>query len=546
VSSRPSLSWLFMAALVREGETPMPVLELREVTKVFPGVIANDRVSMTLERGEIVALLGENGAGKSTLMNVVYGLLSPDHGEILLDGEPTKIRSPRQAIDHGIGMVHQHFMLVEPLTVTENIVLGREPGRFGIIDFSDARAKVAALSKRYGLKIDPDARIMDLSVGMQQRVEILKALYQGAGVLILDEPTAVLTPQEVRELFAVVKSLVAEGLSVVFITHKLEEVMAVADRIIVMRGGAVVGETRPSETDAVGLARMMVGRDVVLSVEKGAATCGDTVLDVVDLQVKDDRGLDAVAGVTFNVCGGEIVAIAGVSGNGQSELIDAIVGLRAPSAGSIALKGADITHASARASIEAGVSHIPEDRHRRGLVLEFDLAENLVLGDHRSAPYASHGFMKPRVVAEMARTRIADYDIRTPSEKVLASSMSGGNQQKVVVAREIGRDPELLVAAQPTRGLDVGAIEFVHKQILAAREAGKGVLLISLELEEVLSLADRILVMYEGRIVREFVGGEADAETLGYHMTGGGGSKLDEGAQTEAAGQAPSEGEVVR
>jgi simple sugar transport system ATP-binding protein len=522
----------------------MPVLELREVTKVFPGVIANDRVSMTLERGEIVALLGENGAGKSTLMNVVYGLLSAEHGEILIDGQPTRIRSPRQAIDHGIGMVHQHFMLVEPLTVTENIVLGREPGRFGIIDFAEARAKVAEISKRYGLKIDPDARIMDLSVGMQQRVEILKALYQGASVLILDEPTAVLTPQEVRELFAVVKSLVAEGLSVVFITHKLEEVMAVADRIIVMRGGVVVGETRPDETDEVGLARMMVGRDVVLRIEKGAATCGDTVLDVADLRVMDDRGLDAVAGVTFNVCGGEIVAIAGVSGNGQSELIDAIVGLRAPSAGTIRLKGVDITHASARASIEAGVSHIPEDRHRRGLVLEFDLAENLVLGDHRSAPYASHGFMKPRVVAEMARKRITDYDIRTPSEKVLASSMSGGNQQKVVVAREIGRDPELLVAAQPTRGLDVGAIEFVHKQILAAREAGKGVLLISLELEEILSLADRILVMYEGRIVREFVGEEADAETLGYHMTGGGGSKLNEGDATGPVSPALSEGEV--
>ncbi|MBF4509138.1 MAG: ABC transporter ATP-binding protein [Aeromicrobium sp.] len=521
----------------------MPVLELREVTKVFPGVVANDRVSMTLERGEIVALLGENGAGKSTLMNVVYGLLSAEHGEILIDGSTVKIRSPRQAIDHGIGMVHQHFMLVEPLTVTENIVLGREPGRLGVIDFTEARAKVAEISQRYGLRIDPDSRIADLSVGMQQRVEILKALYQGASVLILDEPTAVLTPQEVRELFSVVRSLVSEGLSVVFITHKLEEVMAVADRIIVMRAGAVVGETRPSETDEVGLARMMVGRDVVLRVEKTPARCGDTVLDVRDLHVEGERGLEAVAGVTFDVCGGEVVAIAGVSGNGQTELIDALVGLRPPSAGTMALKGVDITHASARRSIEAGVSHIPEDRHRRGLVLQFDLAENLVLGDHRLAPYASRGIMNRRVIAEMARTRISDYDIRTPSERVLASSMSGGNQQKVVVAREIGRDPELLVAAQPTRGLDVGAIEFVHRQILAERDAGKAVLLISLELEEVLSLADRILVMYEGRIVREFSADEADAETLGYHMTGGGGTKLgDSGAPTPETDEAAERG----
>ncbi|MDZ4063997.1 MAG: ABC transporter ATP-binding protein [Coriobacteriia bacterium] len=505
----------------------MSILELRDISKVFPGVVANDHVSLTLDRGEIVALLGENGAGKSTLMNVVYGLLSPDGGQILVDGSPVRIKSPRQAIDHGIGMVHQHFMLVEPLTVTENIVLGREPGRFGVIDFATARQRVAEISDRYGLKVDPDARIMDLSVGMQQRVEILKALYQGARVLVLDEPTAVLTPQEVRELFAVVRSLVDEGLSVVFITHKLEEVMAVADRIIVMRDGGVVGETRPDDTDEVGLARMMVGRDVVLSVEKGEATCGDNVLEVEDLAVDDDRGLEAVRGLSFKVCAGEVVAIAGVSGNGQSQLVESIVGLRRPKAGSIRLKGASITHASARASIEAGVSHIPEDRHRRGLVLEFDLAENMILGDHRMAPYASRGIMHPAAITSMARERIEDYDVRAPSERVLAGNLSGGNQQKVVVAREIGRNPELLVAAQPTRGLDVGAIEFVHKQILKERAAGKGVLLVSLELEEVLSLADRILVMFEGRIVREFAVAEADEETLGYYMTGGGGSKLE-------------------
>ncbi len=516
----------------------MPVLELRDVTKVFPGVVANDRVSFALERGEILALLGENGAGKSTIMNVVYGLLSAESGEILFDGQVTKIKSPRHAIDLGIGMVHQHFMLVEPLTVTENIVLGREPGRFGIIDFGTARNRVMEISERYGLKVDPDAKIEDLAVGMQQRVEILKALYQGAKVLILDEPTAVLTPQEVRELFGVIQTLVDEGLSVVFITHKLEEVMAVADRIIVMRAGRVVGETKPSDTDDVGLARMMVGRDVVLRVEKGESTRGREVLEVEGLHVMGDRGIEAVSGVSFSVAAGEVVAVAGVSGNGQTELVESIVGLRRPSGGAITLKGTDITRANPRRSIEAGVSHIPEDRHRRGLVLQFNLAENMVLGDHRVAPYAKHGVMSSRVIGEMARKRIADYDIRTPSESVLAGNLSGGNQQKVVVAREIGRNPELLIAAQPTRGLDVGAIEFVHRQILEERASGKGVLLVSLELEEVLSLADRILVMYEGRIVREFGQDEADAETLGYYMTGGGGDKLGEnGTTTETGGQ---------
>lgn len=508
----------------------MPLLELREITKVFPGVLANDRVSIRLERGEIVALLGENGAGKSTLMNVVYGLLTADGGEILVDDKPVRIKSPRQAIDLGIGMVHQHFMLIEPLTVTENIVLGREPGHYGIIDFATARERVREISERYGLKVDPDAKIIDLSVGMQQRVEILKALYQGVRVLILDEPTAVLTPQEVTELFTVVRSLVDEGLSVVFITHKLEEVVAIADRILVMRDGIVVGETTPGATDEVGLARMMVGRDVVLRVEKGAGTCGDTVLAVEDIHVHDDRALEAVKGISFSVCGGEILAIAGVDGNGQRELVESIVGLRRPSSGRIELKGKDITHANARASIEAGVSHIPEDRHRRGLVLEFNLAENIILGDHRRPPVARRGIMHPRAITAVARKRIADYDIRTPSERVLAENLSGGNQQKVVVAREIGRDPELLVAAQPTRGLDVGAIEFVHRQILRERSAGKAILLVSLELEEVLSLADRILVIYEGLIVKEFAAAEADAETLGYYMTGGGGSKLDAGA----------------
>jgi ABC-type uncharacterized transport system ATPase subunit len=506
----------------------MPVLELREITKKFPGVLANDRVSLSLDKGEILALLGENGAGKSTLMNCVYGLLATDGGQILVDGVPVRIRAPRDAIDLGIGMVHQHFMLVEPLTVTENIVLGREPAKLGVIDFTTARARVRELSERYGLRIDPDARIMDLSVGMQQRVEILKALYQGARILILDEPSAVLTPQEVKELFSVIKSLTAEGLAVAFITHKLEEVVAVADRIIVMRDGRTVGETRPSDTDEVGLARMMVGRDVVLSIEKDPPKPAEPVLVVDALRVMGDRGLESLHGVSLTVRAGEIVGIAGVDGNGQRELVESVVGLRRPTSGRIELKGKDITRASAHESIAAGVSHVPEDRHRRGLVLEFDLAENLILGDHNTEPYATRGIMHPAQIGDMARKRIADYDVRTPSEHVLAGALSGGNQQKLVLARELGRDPELLVAAQPTRGLDVGAIEFVHRRIVAERDSGKAVLLVSMEIEEIQSLSDRILVFYEGNIVAEFASGEADDETLGYHMTGGGGAKLGE------------------
>ena len=509
-----------------------PLLELRGITKRFPGVLANDDVSLAVGKGEIVALLGENGAGKSTLMNVVYGLLTPDAGEILIDGEAVGIRSPKQAIDLGIGMVHQHFMLIETLTVTENIILGTEPSRAGVIDFAKARTDVLEISERYGLAINPDALIQDLPVGMQQRVEILKALYRKARILILDEPTAVLTPQEVLELFTVVRSLVDEGLSVTFITHKLDEVMTSSDRVVVMRDGAVVGETRPVDTDMAGLARMMVGRDVVFRVEKEASVCGETVLDVQDLHVFDDRDLEAVKGISFDVCGGEIVAIAGVSGNGQTQLVEAITGLRKIESGSLFLRSKDLTRASARQSIEAGVSHVPEDRHRRGLVLEFDLEENMILGDHRHPPFTNRGVMDPKTIARITKERVEEYDVRTPSDKVLASTLSGGNQQKLVLARELGRDPELLIAAQPTRGLDVGAIEFVHSRILDERRSGKAVLLISLELEEVQSLADRILVIYEGRIVKEFVSGEASDEDLGFYMTGGG--KTDD-PEAEAA-----------
>ena len=510
-----------------------PVLELRHITKRFPGVRANDDVSITVHRGEVLALLGENGAGKSTLMNVAYGLLAADAGEMLVDDSVVDIKRPRQAIDLGIGMVHQHFMLVEPLTVTENIVLGLEPTSFGgVLDTQTARARVVELSGQYGLKVDPDARVIDLSVGMQQRVEILKALYREARILILDEPTAVLSPQEVDELFDIVRKLVNEGLSVVIITHKLDEVRAFSDRIIVMRAGRVVGETTPAEASEADLARMMVGREVVFRVEKRPSTPRDVVLEVKDLEVLDDRKLHAVRGVSLVVREGEIVGIAGVDGNGQRELVEAIVGLRRPSAGQLLLRGKDITHANAAASIGAGVSHVPEDRQRRGLILEFDLVENLALGDHRRPPYVRHGVLDRRAMDETAKTRIADYDVRTPSEHIAAGNLSGGNQQKLVLARELGRDPDLLVAAQPTRGLDVGAIEFVHRRILAERDGGKAVLLVSMELEEVMSLSDRILVMYEGRIVAEYEAGTVSEQELGLYMTGGG--EGDDGPASEA------------
>jgi len=508
-----------------DGQTP--ILRLSHVTKRFPGVLAVDDVSLDVHCGEVVALLGENGAGKSTLMNVAYGLLGADAGQIVIDGAAVEVKGPRQAIDLGVGMVHQHFMLVETQTVTENIVLGLEPTKFGVIERDRAREEVMQISERYGLKVDPDARVMDLSVGMQQRVEILKALFRKARILILDEPTAVLTPQEVHELFEIVRQLVDEGLAVVIITHKLDEVMAFSDRIVVMRAGRVVGETRPADTDEAGLAKMMVGRDVVLRIDKQSSTAGAPVLKITDLHVDDDRKLEAVRGISLEVREGEIVGIAGVSGNGQSELIESIIGLRRPTTGTIVLREKDITHDGPASTTAAGVSVIPEDRQRRGLVLEFDLVENIALGDHRRAPYSHRGLLDRKAMEEVANKRIEDFDIRTPSEFVAAANLSGGNQQKVVVARELGRDPELLIAGQPTRGLDVGAIEFVHRQILAARDNRKAVLMVSMELEEIQSLSDRILVMFEGRIVAEFVGGTVSEEELGYYMTGGGKADRD-------------------
>jgi general nucleoside transport system ATP-binding protein len=499
-----------------------PVLELRGITKRFPGVLANDHVDFDLRRGEVHALLGENGAGKSTLMSILYGLYTADEGEIRMNGEPVAIGSPKAAIERGIGMVHQHFMLIPVMTVTENIVLANEPVHGGVLlDEAAAEKRVAEVARTFNFAVDPHARVQNITVGQQQRVEIMKALYRNADILILDEPTAVLTPQEAAELFEILRRLTREGISVIFITHKLNEVLEIADRITVLRRGKAV-ETIPREgaTEA-GLARSMVGREVLLRVEKKPATPGEPLLVVEDLLVRDDRGLDAVRGVTFDVRAGEIVGIAGVDGNGQSELIDALTGLRHPASGSIRIAGEDVTGATARDTLDAGIGHIPEDRHRRGLVLEFNLAENLVLHDYGKEPFSRFGWLNPRGLFGWARKLLQEFDVRGGGPETRGASLSGGNQQKVVLAREINRDPRLLIAGQPTRGLDVGAIEFVHQRLVEQRDEGKAVLLVSLELEEILSLSDRILVLYEGRIVGEFPPTVSE-EQLGIAMTGGG------------------------
>jgi len=498
-----------------------PVVELRGITKRFPGVVANDRVDFDVARGEVHALLGENGAGKSTLVNVLYGLYHPDEGEILLDGKPVRINSPHDAIERGIGMVHQHFMLVPVMTVAENVVLATEPTRGPFLDMREAEKRVREVARALDFRIDPHARVETISVGQQQRVEILKALYRRAEILILDEPTAVLTPQEADELFEIVRTLAREGHAVVFITHKLHEVLAIADRITVLRRGKKVDTVPREGATEEGLARMMVGRDVVLSVEKGPAQPGKALLQVENLVVRDERGLEAVGGVSFEVRAGEIVGIAGVDGNGQSELIDALTGLRRPESGRIVVAGKDVTRASPRSALDAGVGHIPEDRQRRGLVLDFTLAENIALHDYAKPPASRFGWLYPRRLVERAGGLLAEFDVRGGEAETLASSLSGGNQQKLVLAREISRDPRVLVAAQPTRGLDVGAIEFVHNRLVKERDEGRAILLVSFELDEILSLSDRILVLYEGAVVGEYAPDVSEQE-LGIAMTGGG------------------------
>jgi general nucleoside transport system ATP-binding protein len=496
------------------------VLELRGITKRFPGVVANDDINFDLRRGEVHALLGENGAGKSTLMNVLYGLYQPDEGEIAVKGAPVRFHSPKDAINHGIGMVHQHFMLIPVMTVAENIVLADEPTRAGLLlDRAAADKRVAELSRQFSFAIDPDALVGSITVGQQQRAEILKALYRHADILILDEPTAVLTPHEARELFDILKTLTAEGMSVIFITHKLNEVLEIADRITVLRRGKTIDTVERIGATESALARMMVGRDVLLRVDKPAASPGEPVLSVEDLKVADERGLEAVRGVSFDVRAGEIVGIAGVDGNGQSELIDAISGLTSPTSGRVVLDGRDVTGALPAKILDLGLGHIPEDRQRRGLVLEFTLAENIALHDYDKPPDSRWGWLFPRELVQRARDLIRQYDVRGGGPQSRASALSGGNQQKVVLAREIGREPRALIAAQPTRGLDVGAIEFVHRRLVDARDNGKAVLLVSLELEEILSLSDRVLVIFEGRIVAEH-GPDVTADELGIEMTG--------------------------
>jgi simple sugar transport system ATP-binding protein len=497
------------------------VLEMRHVTKRFPGVLANDDVGFDLREGEVHALLGENGAGKSTLMNILYGLYHPDEGEILIRGKPVRLGSPNAAIEAGVGMVHQHFMLIPVMTVTENIVLAQEPTTAGVVlDTREAERRVQELSDRYGLAVDPHARVEAISVGQQQRVEILKALYREADILVLDEPTAVLTPQEANELFEVIRSLTERGKSIIFISHKLKEVLEVADRITVLRRGKLVETLPAAGATEESLARLMVGREVLLRVAKTPAHPAEPLLEVRDLRVMDDRGIEKVRGISFEVRAGEIVAIAGIDGNGQTELIDAMTGLHPVESGTVRVGGRDVTTETARGHLEAGLGHIPEDRQRRGLVLEYSIAENIALHDFRSPPASRFGWLFPRRLVERARGLIREFDVRGGGPATRAGGLSGGNQQKVVLAREIDRDPKVLIAAQPTRGLDVGAIEFVHRRLIEERDEGRGILLVSLELEEVLSLSDRVLVMYEGEIAGEFPP-TATEEELGIAMTGG-------------------------
>jgi general nucleoside transport system ATP-binding protein len=500
-----------------------PALEMRGITKRYPGVVANDRIDLKVRPGEIQALLGENGAGKTTLMNVLYGLATPDEGEILLDGKPVKIAGPSDAIDRGINMVHQHFMLVPVLTVAENILLGDETMANRIfLDRKEAHKRIVELGRRFGFEIDPDAKVGSLSVGWQQRVEILKALYRNARILVLDEPTAVLTPQETEEIFVVLRRLASEGHSIVFISHKLYEVLDIADRITVIRRGRVVGERIPSETDEDDLAELMVGREVQLVVDRGESHPAAPMLRVSGLKVADDRGHAAVRGVDFEVRAGEIFGIAGVAGNGQDELVESIIGLRRPTGGTVELDGQDVTGNSPRDMNEAKVAYVPADRHRFGLILSFPLSDNLVLTSYYRAPYARGLLRNLEAVRRDAASAVKRFDIRTTGTEVRASTLSGGNQQKAVVAREFDRDLLLLILDQPTRGLDVGSIEFIHRQVIAKRDAGTAVLLVSAELDEVLELSDRIGVMYGGKIVAVLDGPTADKNEVGLLMATGG------------------------
>ena len=496
------------------------VIEMREITKVFGEFVANDKINLQLRKGEIHALLGENGAGKSTLMNMLAGLLEPTSGEIVVNGKSEKLDSPSKAASLGIGMVHQHFMLVEAFTVAENIILGSELTKNGVLDIARATKEIMDLSERYGLAVDPSAKVADISVGAQQRVEILKTLYRGADILIFDEPTAVLTPQEIEELIVIMKQLTKEGKSIFLITHKIKEIQAVADRCTVIRRGNVIGTVEIGNVTDQELADMMVGRSVSFKTQKEAARPTTGALVIKDLVVKDGRGIEAVKGLNLTVRHGEVVGIAGVDGNGQSELIQALSGLRAIESGTIELDGKDITKLPTRQRTEGGLGHIPEDRHKHGLVLQMGLDENIGLQTYYKEPLSKNGFLNKKAFVELADRLIGEFDVRTPSPTVAAGALSGGNQQKAIIAREIDRDPSLLIAAQPTRGLDVGAIEYIHKRLIDQRNKGKAVLLMSFELDEILNVADRIAVMYEGRIVDILDTKETNETELGLLMAG--------------------------
>jgi general nucleoside transport system ATP-binding protein len=505
------------------------VIEMLNIRKEFSGFVANDNITLQVKKGEIHALLGENGAGKSTLMNVLFGLYQPEQGEIRVKGKPVKITNPNIANELGIGMVHQHFMLVDVFTVTENIILGKETTKGGRIDLKRAEKEVRDISERYGLSVDPKAKIADISVGMQQRVEILKTLYRGAEILIFDEPTAVLTPQEIKELIQIMRTLIKEGKSIILITHKLKEILEVCDRCTVIRKGKGIGTVNVSETNQNELASLMVGREVVFKTEKKAAEPKQEVLSIKDLVVKDSRGVTAVNGLDLQVRSGEIVGIAGIDGNGQSELIEAITGLRKSESGSVKVNGKELSNLAPRKIAESGVGHIPQDRHKHGLVLNYPIGENMVLQTYYKRPFSKRGILNFTEIYNKARKLITEFDVRTPSEYTLARALSGGNQQKAIIGREVDRDPDLLIAAQPTRGLDVGAIEFIHKRLIEQRDHGKAVLLVSFELDEIMNVSDRIAVIYEGEIVAVVDPKQTTEQELGLLMAGSSRKEAGEG-----------------
>lgn len=497
------------------------VIEMKEITKKFGDFVANDHINLSIQKGEIHALLGENGAGKSTLMNMLAGLLQPTSGEIVVNGESVTIDSPSKSSQLGIGMVHQHFMLVEAFTVAENIILGTETVKNGVLDLKQATKDIEELSEKYGLTVDPSAKVADISVGMQQRVEILKTLYRGADILIFDEPTAVLTPSEIAELMDIKKNLVKEGKSIILITHKLDEIRAVADRVTVIRRGKSIETVEVAGATSADLAEMMVGHSVSFTTEKEPAKPKDVILSIKDLVVNENRGVPAVKQLNLDVRGGEIVGIAGIDGNGQSELVQAITGLRKVKSGSITIKGQDVTHLTTRKITELSVGHVPEDRHRDGLVLEMTLAENMALQTYYKEPMSKNGILNFNNINEHARKLMKEFDVRGANELVPAKGFSGGNQQKAIIAREIDRDPDLLIVSQPTRGLDVGAIEYIHKRLIEERDKGKAVLVVSFELDEILNLSDRIAVIHDGSIQGIVTPTETNKQELGILMAGG-------------------------